>query len=87
MKLKKLLKAHKKSFSMTDNPDSIYQRSSAKRAGQDSPGKVGKEIMKMLGIEDEPKQNLHDKSPLNMMDIIMNSWGDGDTYEDEDEDE
>lgn len=62
-------KEHKKSYSQTDNPDSIWQRSASKRQYG------AKEIQDMLGIEDEEHKDISDKSPMKMMDIVMQAWG------------
>lgn len=86
MSSKKTKKEHKKSFSQTDNPDSIWQRSSSQRQYG------AKEIQDMLGIEDEERHDIKDKQPMKMMDIVMQSWGldverDTETEDDPNEDD
>jgi len=90
MKLKDILRDHKFSYNMVKNPDSIHQRSSAARAGTIEPGDGpygGRDIMKILGIEDEgPQHHPGNKYPMRLMDLVMDTWAEDETYEDEPED-
>jgi len=73
---------------MANNPDSMHQRQSAAKAGQGGEGKGGKDIQKMLGIEDEGPGTVDQKYPTKIMKLIMQSWGlDDDENEGEDKDE
>lgn len=50
------------------NADSTWNRAvSTKQAG-------GKDIMDMLGLEDEGPQDPSEQKPLKMMDLVMQSW-------------
>jgi hypothetical protein len=82
---KKSQKEHKKRYDPVESPDSIWQRSSSNTGGK-KKSLGGKEIMHMLGIdhEDEPA-SVQDKSPLKMMDIVMQTWDVGDEEEHEEE--
>jgi len=85
---KKIRKEHKKSFDQIDNPDSIWNRGSSNVGGkQKSLG--GKEIMQMLGIDHEKEpESVHNKSPLKMMDIVMQTWDiEGEKEEDNEEED
>lgn len=67
---KNLQKMKKKSKDINEvNTDSIWSRNSSKR---NNYGKMynGKDLQKMLGIEDEGPQFLNKASGLTMMDIL-----------------
>lgn len=71
---------------MVNNPDSMWNRAvSQKKAKVKSLG--AKEIMKVLGIEDEGPQDPSEKRPLKMMDIVYDLWGLPKTPEEEEEDD
>jgi hypothetical protein len=79
-------KEHKKNYNMVSNPDSIWQRSSSARkvkGDQSKPSLGGKEIMQMLGIDNEETPEVDDVKPLNMMDIVLQTWNQDD-HEEED---
>lgn len=78
MSKKKAKREHKRSYNMINNPDSIWSRSSSKRA------KSSADTMRMLDIEEEDPTSIIDKHPLKMMDIVLQSWG-VDTGDDEEE--
>ena len=74
---KKPKKEHKKNYGQVDNPDSLWQRANSARKVQGknpNTGMGGKEIMQMLGIEDDGAENINDRKPLKMMDIVLQTW-------------
>jgi len=87
MKFKDILQDHKFNYNMVKNPDSIHNRAaSAKKASGGGDGPLdGKEIQKMLGIEDEGPKHPGNKEPLRLMDLVMQALENGDAYEDFDE--
>ena len=55
--------------------DSTYSRGQNNKAGHGrTKGLGGKEIQKILGIEDEERKSLLDKNPISVMDIIIQAW-------------
>ena len=62
-----------------NNVDSDYSRQSAGRAGTLGDKKNrkqynGREIQKVLGIDNEPFQSTKNASSLSMMDIVLKNW-------------
>lgn len=81
-------KEHKKNYRPRADSDSIWNRSSSTikgGTGQKSLG--GKEIMQMLGIDQPEEPSIQDKSPMKMMDLVMQMWDVDGKHENEYEDE
>jgi hypothetical protein len=82
---KKTKKEHKFKYDPVNNPDSMWSRFSSTKKMKDSD-----QIKKMLGIEDEEpgEHDISAKQPLKMMDIVLQTWGQQEPgEEDEDDDE
>lgn len=72
----------KRGFNMTSNPDSIWSRSSAARAGttnkEKGPNKQqasGADIADKMDFDDEPHRSPMDAQPESALDLTFQTWG------------
>lgn len=71
----------KKGFNTVNNPDSIWSRSSAGRAGakhKDGPNAQqasGADVAEKMGFESEPFRSVSDAQPMSLMDLVFQTWG------------
>ena len=79
LKRKKVKKLRLSEFSVANNSvpgggvDSLWGRLTSKKIDKQPSAEL---IKKKLGIVDEPHQDITAKSPLKMMDIVLQTWGD-----------